>query len=165
MGFYILWSHTAAFSKQLTIIRSDKRANAVHSHRSRKNTPPRTTRTHRPLCQAPSSCILAALFSPSFSHFTLYVLVISLPLFFSAPSPAGLERGGRLNTYNNTSISASLQSGIVRHDVFHDKHNRSSAVYPVTSYENGVVVQRSQRCLRNFGFVKVRAFILYVIEW
>ena len=120
--------------------------------------PEPTTLVVKPL--HPASLLLC--FLPSFSHFTFYVLVISLPLFFSAPSPAGLERGGRFNTYNNTSISESLQSGIVWHDVFHVKHNRSSALYPVTSYEKGVAVQRS---LRNFGFVKVRAFILCVIEW
>lgn len=44
MGFYILWPHSAAFSKQSTIIQSDKRANTVHS-RVRKS-PPHHHHTH-----------------------------------------------------------------------------------------------------------------------
>lgn len=84
MGFYILWPHTAAFSKQSTIIRSDKRANTVHSRVKKKHVP---LSLSSPFILRP----YVALFSLTFSHFPVYLLVISLPLFFSIQSPAALE--------------------------------------------------------------------------
>lgn len=76
IGFYILWPHTAAFSKQSTIIRSDKRANTVHSGVKKKHIP---LPLSSPFIQHP----YVALFSLTFSHFPLHPLVISLLLFFS----------------------------------------------------------------------------------
>lgn len=121
MGFYILWSHTAAFSKQSTIIRSDKRANTVHSRVRKKHVP---LSLSSPFIPHP----YVALFSLTFSHFPLYLLVISLPLLFSIQPPAGLESWGTFNTctYNNASLSVQesfvsmssfLQSGNVWHDL------------------------------------------------
>lgn len=123
MGFYILWPHTAAFSKQSTIIRSDKRANTVHSGVKKKHTP---LSLSSPFILHP----YAALFSCTFSHFLLYPLVISLPLFFSAQPPAALETWGTFSTCscNNVSLSfpgmetdlsmsSSLKSGCVWHDL------------------------------------------------
>lgn len=101
MGFYILWPHTAAFSKQSTIIRSDKRANTVHSRVKKKHVP---ISLSSPFILRP----YVALFSLTFSHFPVYLLVISLPLFFSIQSPAALESWGTFNTCtrNNASLSA-----------------------------------------------------------
>lgn len=49
-----------------------------------------------------------ALFSFTFSHFPLYILAISLPLFSSVQSPAAFKRRGTFNTCscNNASLSA-----------------------------------------------------------
>lgn len=76
IAFYILWPRTAAFSKQSTIIRSDKRANTVHSGVKKKHIP---LLLSSPFIQHP----YVALFSLTFSHFPLHPLVISLLLFFS----------------------------------------------------------------------------------
>ena len=84
MGFYILRPHTAAFSKQSTIIRSDKRANTVHSRVKKKHVP---LSLSSPFILRP----YVALFSLTFSHSPLYRLVISLPLFsfYSVTSGTG----------------------------------------------------------------------------
>lgn len=65
MGFYILWPHTAAFSKQSTIIRSDKRANTVHSRVKKRYAPLSLLSLHP----------YVALFSLTFSHFPLHLLL------------------------------------------------------------------------------------------
>lgn len=69
IGFYILWRHTAAFSKQSTIIRSDKRANSVHSGVKKKHIP-------LPLSNRFIQHPYVALFSLPFSHFLLHPLVL-----------------------------------------------------------------------------------------
>lgn len=53
-GFYILRPHTAAFSKQSTIIRSDKRANTEHS-RVKIKPPPALLLLLPPSLSSPSS--------------------------------------------------------------------------------------------------------------
>lgn len=65
MGFYILWPHTAAFSKQSTIIQSDKRANTEHSRVKKKHVPPLFV----------NSCLPASLCFFVFSHIVALSLV------------------------------------------------------------------------------------------
>lgn len=138
MGFYILWPHTAAFSKQSTIIRSDKRANTVYSRVKKKHVP---LSLSSPFIPHP----YVALFSLTFSHFPLYILVIPLPLFFSIQSPAALETWGALNTCtcNNASLSAlqtetdfwlyelifSLREGVTWSSVYREKKRKCPACY------------------------------------
>lgn len=91
--FYILWPHTAAFSKQSTIIRSDKTANTVHSHGLRKKSSPPT-----PLFVKSLHRILMSLCLPSFSCSPMYVHIVLLPLFLSILSSAALQIGCIFNT-------------------------------------------------------------------
>lgn len=72
MGFYILWPHTAAFSKQSTIIQSDKRANTEHSRVKKKHVPPLFV----------NSCLPASLCFFVFSHIVALSLVP--PCYFTA---------------------------------------------------------------------------------
>lgn len=89
--FYILWPHTAAFSKQSTIIRSDKRTNTAYSRVKEKHV---TLSLSSPFFPHP----YVALFFHTFSHFALYLLVISLLLFFSVPPPAALKSLGYIES-------------------------------------------------------------------
>ena len=122
MGFYILWPHTAAFSKQSAIIRSDKRANSVHSGVKKKHVP---LSLSSPFILHP----YVTLFPLTFSHPPL----VSPCYFttFSVQAPAqwradvhlthalvtmdAFQLPGRRQIF--VSMSSSLQSGSVWHNL------------------------------------------------
>lgn len=98
-GFYILRPHTAAFSKQSTIIRSDKRANTEHSRVKIKPSP------------LPSSSPLSPSLSSLSSSRILVLLQLLLRFRTSArlPNTSGIARGGvTFDTRINPSLSAFL---------------------------------------------------------
>lgn len=97
-GFYILRPHTAAFSKQSTIIRSDKRANTEHSRVKIKPPPFLLLSPHLyPVPPHPASsrcCDSSLVFAPPFLPNTV---------------TGSISRGGvTFDTRSNPSLSAFL---------------------------------------------------------
>lgn len=110
-GFYILRPHTAAFSKQSTIIRSDKRANTEHSRVKIKQPPP--SLPHSPSLSSPSSSRILMLLCllPRFHT--------SPGFFTSAPLPSAatssVARGGvTVSARNERSLPAFLGQRPIR---------------------------------------------------
>lgn len=102
-GFYILRPHTAAFSKQSTIIRSDKRANTEHSRVKIKQPPP----PHSPSLSSPSSSRILMLLCLLPRFHTSPGFFASVPLPYAATS--SMARGGvTVNTRNDRSLPAFL---------------------------------------------------------
>lgn len=146
MGFYILWPHTAAFSKQSTIIRSDKRANTVHSRVKKKHPP---IHPHTRFVNSLHPCIRILFCFLSHFHtspcmFLLFHYFCSFLFSHQQHWRVELHLTHALKTMQAfqlmeqrqifVSMSSSPQSGSVGHDLFQDKHNRSVTCYSFTTY-------------------------------
>lgn len=119
-GFYILRPHTAAFSKQSTIIRSDKRANTEHSRVKIKQPPPHHHH-HPPFPSLPvfvQSLLIphppVAVSPPSFSHFPWFLRQRSSSLRAHRQHGEGGGGGVTVNTRNDRSLPAFLGKRPIR---------------------------------------------------